>query len=260
MLATWHNAAVDILLNVPWLFLLIAAFAGYFQTVTGFGLGMIVMGLAGGMGIAPVTSVAAVISLMTLANCVVALPGRLHHVYWPSVASAAVAIVPSIMLGVLMLNYLSSSASVIVRVLLGVVIIYGAAGLLLKPNQQKQVAGKGSFALFGGLSGFLGGLFGIAGPPLIYHYYRQPLEPVRIRNTLILLFAVTSGVRTLFVISQGQMNADILLLTAWAFPVVAVATWLGRRWPPPLSAQTMRRLVFVLLILIGASLIVAGLF
>lgn len=250
---------VGMLLEVPWLFLIIAAFAAYFQTVTGFGLGMIVMGLASGMAIAPVTSVAAVISLMMLANCVVALPGRLHHVYWPAVTAAAVVIVPSIMAGVLLLNYLSDSASVIVRVLLGVVIIYGAVGLLLKPNRQQQVAGKGSFALFGALSGFLGGLFGIAGPPLIYHCYRQPLELICVRNTLILLFAVTSGVRTLFVISQGQMNVEILQLTAWAFPVVTTATWLGRRWPPPLSAQTMRRLVFVLLILIGATLIMAGL-
>ncbi|WP_150306040.1 TSUP family transporter [Pseudomonas saliphila] len=250
---------MSMLLDIPWLFLLIAAFAGYFQTVTGFGLGMIVMGLAGGLGIAPITSVAAVISLMTLVNCMVALPGRLHHVYWPSVRVAALAIVPSIMTGVLLLNYLSASASLIVRVLLGMVIIYGAVGLLLKPGMQAEVAGKASFAVFGGLSGFLGGLFGIAGPPLIYHYYRQPLEPICIRNTLILLFAVTSGVRTLFVISQGQMNAEILLLTAWAFPLVAIATWLGRRWPPPLSANAMRRLVFVLLLLIGVLLLIAGL-
>ena len=250
---------MDLLLDVPWLFLLIAAFAGYFQTVTGFGLGIIVMGLAGGLSIAPVTSVAAVISLMTMANCSVALPGRLHHVYWPSVRVAALAIVPSIMAGVLLLNYLSSSASVIVRVLLGLVIIYAAAGLLLKPSLQTKMAGKASFAVFGGLSGFLGGLFGIAGPPLIYHYYRQPLEPIRIRNTLILLFAVTSGVRTLFLVSQGQMNAEILLLTAWAFPVVAIATWLGRRWPPPLSANTMRKMVFVLLIVIGGSLVISDL-
>jgi len=35
---------MDMLLNVPWLFLLIAAFAGYFQTVTGFGLALLLWG------------------------------------------------------------------------------------------------------------------------------------------------------------------------------------------------------------------------
>lgn len=250
---------MSVSVEVPWLFLIIAGFAGYFQTVTGFGLGMIVMGLAGGVAIVPLTSVAAMVSLMTLVNCVVALPGRLHHVYWPSVGAAILGIVPTIVAGVLLLNYLSSSASTVVQVLLGMVILYSAASLLLKPSLQTTVARPASFALFGGLSGFLGGMFGISGPPLIYHYYRQPLKPIRIRNTLILLFAVTSGVRTVFVVGQGEMNAEILTLTAWALPMVAAATWFGRQWPPPLSAQNMRRLVFIILILIGISLIVAGL-
>ncbi|WP_319783505.1 sulfite exporter TauE/SafE family protein [Oceanisphaera sp. IT1-181] len=251
---------INFIIEAPWLFLIIAGFAGYFQTVTGFGLGMIVMGLAGGLGIAPVATVAAVISLMTLVNCVVALPGRLHHVHWPSVRATTLGIIPTIVVGVLLLDYLSDGAATVVQILLGLVILYAAAGLLLKANRQEQVASRASFVLFGGLSGFLGGLFGIAGPPLIYHYYRQPLELIRIRNTLILMFAVTSGLRTLFVVGRGEMNMDILTLTVWAFPVIAVATWIGRHWPPPFSVATMRRLVFIILMLIGVSLIVAGLF
>ena len=245
--------------QVPWLLLLIAAIASYFQTVTGFGLGIIMMALVGLLGIAPLTVITAVISLMTLVNCLVALPGRLHHVYWPSVRVSILAMVPAIMLGVTLLNYLSSSATTLMRILLGLVILYVAIGMLIKPKVQAQMGGQAGFALFGGLSGFLGGLFGMAGPPLVYHYYRQPLEPVRIRNTLILLFAATSGGRTLFVVSQGQMSLQILELTAWVFPVTALATWAGRRWPPPLSAQGMRRVVFALLFAIGLSLVAGGL-
>lgn len=246
-------------IEVPWIFLIIACFAGYFQTVTGFGLGMIVLGLIGGLNIVPLPSVVVVVSLMTLVNCAVALPGRVHHVYWPTVWPVILGLVPSIVLGVLLLNYLSEGASALVQLLLGVVILVGGVGLLLKPGHPTNMAKPASFTLFGGLSGFLGGLFEIAGPPLIYHYYRQPLEPHRIRNTLILLFAVSSGVRTLFIVGSGQMSQEILLLTAWALPMVVVGTWLGRHWPPPLSVSTMRRLVFIILILIGVSLIVAGL-
>lgn len=60
-------------------FIAIAAVAGYFQTVTGFGLGMIVIGATSGLNVAPVASVAAVVSLMMLANSAVALPGKLRH-------------------------------------------------------------------------------------------------------------------------------------------------------------------------------------
>ncbi|WNK19903.1 TSUP family transporter [Halomonas piscis] len=250
---------MDIVAEVPWLFLLIAGLGGYLQTVTGFGLGMVVMGLAGGLEVASVATVAAVISLMLLINCVVALPGRLQHIEWPSAGAVMVGVVPSILAGVAMLHYLSDEASSVLRVVLGGVILYGAAGLLLKPTHQAHVASPASFTLFGGFSGFLGGLLGIAGPPLIYHYYRQPLPPARIRNTLILLFAVTAGMRTLFIAVQGQLSLDILALVGWSLPAVVAATWVGRRWPPPLSALAMRRLVFAMLMIIGASLIAAGL-
>lgn len=245
-------------IEIPWLFLLIACFAGYFQTVTGFGLGMVVLGLVGAIGGLPLTSVVAVVSLMTLVNCMVALPGRWHYVDWRSLRATVLGLVPTIMLGVLLLNYLSASASALVQLLLGVVIVCGAMGLLLKPAHSTQVAKPVSFTLFGGVSGFLGGLFEIAGPPLIYHYYRQPLDPHRIRNTLIVLFAISSGVRTSFMIGQGQMSIDILALTAWAIPMVVLGTWLGRHWAPPLSVVAMRRVVFSILLLMGGSLIIEG--
>lgn len=245
-------------IEIPWLFLIIAGTAGYFQTVTGFGLGMIVMGLTGALAIAPVASVAVVVSLMTLANCAVALPRRMHQVYWPVAGATILGMLPAIIGGVLLLNYLSDSNIAAVRILLGTVILYAGANLLMKKRLQQKMSGHPVFTGFGALAGFLGGLFGVGGPPLIYHYYRQPLDPVRIRTTLILLFAVSSTVRTLFVTAQGDMTLEILQLAAWAFPMVAVGTLLGRSYPPGWSAQTMRRVVFSVLILIGLRLIMAG--
>ena len=249
---------INVSFEVPWVFLLIAGFAGYFQTVTGFGLGMLVMGLVGGMGVLPMTSVVAVISLMTLVNCAIALPGRLHFVNWPTVLAVLLGLLPSLVLGVWLLNYLSVSASVAMQMLLGVVIVYGGLALLIKPRYQQKISSPRSFTLFSSVSGLFGGLFEIAGPPLIYHYYRQPLAINCIRHTLLLLFGLASGARTGLVISTGQMTTDIVLLTAWALPAVVIGTWLGRRWAPPLSVQAMRRLVCLVLLLIGLSLIIAG--
>ena len=116
-----------------------------------------------------------------------------------------------------------------------------------------------SFFASGVLSGLCGGLFGIAGPPVIYQCYRQPMPLVAIRNMLILLFAVTSGMRTLFVALRGQLDAEILILTAWAIPAVALATYIGRRWPPSLPPLVMRRIAFATLMLIGCGLIISEL-
>ena len=101
--------------------------ASYFQTVTGFGLGMIVIGAASGLNLAPVASVAAVVSLVTLANSAIALPGKLHHVDWRAVRAATLGLLPSVGAGVLLLGYLSGGASGILQFLLGAVISTAAS-------------------------------------------------------------------------------------------------------------------------------------
>lgn len=240
-------------------FVVIAAVAGYFQTVTGFGLGMIVMGATSGLEVAPVASVAAVVSLMMLANSAVALPGKLKQLDMPVIVATVLGIVPAAAVGVLLLDVLSARAASVLSIALGLLVCIGGLSLVLRPRQRKTLSSRGSFFISGVLSGLCGGLFGIPGPPVIYQCYRQPLPAVAIRNMLILLFAVTSGMRTIFVTLQGTMNVEILALTAWSIPAVAVATYAGRRWPLPLSPADMRRLAFVTLVLIGGGLITSEL-
>ncbi|GHE20227.1 sulfite exporter TauE/SafE family protein [Halomonas urumqiensis] len=240
-------------------FVVIAAIAGYFQTVTGFGLGMIVMGATSGLEVAPVASVAAVVSLMMLANSAVALPGKLKHLDMSVIVATVLGIVPAAAVGVLLLDVLSARAASVLSIALGLLVCIGGLSLVLCPRQRKTLSSRGSFFISGVLSGLCGGLFGIPGPPVIYQCYRQPLPAVAIRNMLILLFAVTSGMRTIFVTLQGTMNVEILALTAWSIPAVAVATYAGRRWPLPVSPAGMRRLAFVTLVLIGGGLIASEL-
>lgn len=240
-------------------FLVVTAFAGYFQTVTGFGLGMIVIGLSSSLGIASVATVAAVVSLQMVANSAVALPGKLQHVHWPAVRAVLVGLLPAIVGGVLLLDYLSASASNLLQLALGCLILYGGASMLLHPSHQTVLSSSKSFFVSGVLSGLCGGLFATPGPPLIYQCYRQPLPLIGISSMLILFFSLTSLVRTLFIALQGQLDTEILVLAAWSIPVIAVTTYVGRRFPPPLSTVMVRRLAFLVLIGIGGGLIGASL-
>ncbi|SHE44434.1 Sulfite exporter TauE/SafE [Modicisalibacter ilicicola DSM 19980] len=240
-------------------FLVVTAMAGYFQTVTGFGLGMIVIGLSSSLGIVSVATVAAVVSLQMVVNSAVALPGKLQHVHWPAVRAVVVGLLPAILGGVLLLDYLSASASNLLQLALGGLILYGGISMLLQPSRQTVLSSSGSFFVSGVLSGLCGGLFATPGPPLIYQCYRQPLPLIGISSMLILFFSLTSLVRTLFIAFQGQLDTEILVLAAWSIPVIAMATYVGRRFPPPLSAVMMRRLAFLVLVGIGGGLVGASL-
>jgi len=239
--------------------MLLLGFATYFQTVTGFGLGMIVLGGASGFGLAPVASVAILVSLVTLMNSALALPGTLHHIDWRAVRAATLGILPSVVIGVLLFDYLNGAASNLLHLLLGVVVLYGGIGSALRPAPKAERSGDTGFFFSGIFGGLLSGMFGISGPPLIFYFYRQPLTLVQIRCALILLFAVTASIRTVYSAFAGQLPASMWWQAAVALPVVTFATLLARRHPPPLSGVTTRRLAFLTLILLGGHLMVSAL-
>ncbi|TEA78877.1 sulfite exporter TauE/SafE family protein [Allopusillimonas ginsengisoli] len=235
-------------------FALVVLVAVYFHTVTGFGVAMVIMGLASSAGIVSVATLASVVSIVTLMNGV-ALRGNLHHVPWKIVGVMAVAVLPASVVGVLLLDYLSSEAADVIQVLLGLIIVHGGVSLAWRPTPLSTVSGQGSFAYYGFLGGLIGGMFGIPGPPLIYHLYRQPMSLAQIRSALIFLNAFIAGARTLFVMVQGQLHTPEIVLSALCLPLVVVATLAGKRFPPPCSAATMRRIAFVLLVVMGLTLI-----
>lgn len=231
----------------------------YFQTVTGFGLGIIVIGASTAFGLTSVAIMAAVVSLVTLANCAFALPGSTKCIEWKSVRLVVIGVLPGVVAGVVLLEYLSHSAASVLQCLVGVMIVYSGLNFMLRPSVRAERSGDTSFFVSGFSSGLTGGLFGMAGPPLVYQFYRQPFDITTIRNMLLVVFACTSASRSVFVGVQGQLSAEILFLTAVSLPIVTLTTYLGRRFPPPFSAETMRRIVFGLLMVIGSYLILSAL-
>ncbi|PSW21730.1 sulfite exporter TauE/SafE family protein [Photobacterium sanctipauli] len=242
------------------LFLLLAVImvGTYFQTVTGFGLGIIAIGAATAFELTTVAIMAAVVSLVTLANCAFALPGATRKLDWKAVRAVVIGVLPGVVVGVMLLEFLSYSAASALQCLVGIMIVYSGVNFMLRPAQQSERSGDTSFFVSGFGSGLTGGLFGMAGPPLVYQFYRQPFDIGIIRNMLLVVFACTSASRSMFIGVQGQLSQEILILTAVALPVVTITTFLGRRFPPPFSATTMRRAVFSLLMVIGVYLIVTA--
>lgn len=165
-------------------------------------------------------------------------------------------VIPASILGVLVLEYLSSEATDIVQLLLGAVIVYGGVSFAWRPKPLTTISSQANFTYYGFLGGLVGGMFAIPGPPLIFQFYRQPMTMVQIRTFLIFLNAVIAGARTLFVGWQGGLTQEVWMLSALCFPVVALATLLGRRYVPPFSPDAMRRIAFVVLVLMGVGLMI----
>jgi uncharacterized membrane protein YfcA len=244
----------DLSVLIP--FFLIVILGVYFQTVTGFGLAMVIIGLASGIGIASVADLASVVSILALVNGCIALRGLLRHIDWGITGTVTAAVIPASVLGVLLLDYLSSTASYWLQFTLGLIIGYAGLSFTLRQRTLPHVSGRTSFFAYGIFGGIIGGMFGIAGPPLVFQFYRQPMDLNRIRAHLILIFTLIAAARTAFVAGQGQLTFSILWISVACIPVVVLATWIARRRPPRLSESVSRRIAFLLLMVMGITLII----
>ncbi len=240
------------------LFWLFAALAAWVQTLTGFALGLILMGATGALGLMPLPQAAAITSFLVLINA-----GLVLSRGWREVDPAALRLIligtfPASVAGFYLLNWLAGSALGVLQLLLGIVIAGSAIQLAARPTLRATRSAPLSFILSGLLGGLMGGLFATAGPPIIWHLYRQPIPLAVVRLTLVAIFALTQVLRTGLVIGSGGISVDLLISTAGAAPAVVLGTWLARRFPPPVSPITIRKAALGLLFLSGVSLILSA--
>lgn len=236
-------------------FLAVVAAGSYIQTVTGFGLGLIVMGTVTLIGIAPIEFSSIVVSMLALTNSMLALFKQHHSVHRPSWMLIIAGLLPGVMLGVFLLEHFSAHATNALRMLLGVFIISSGLIMMYKPHPKTKLDSRPQFFLIGIIGGIFGGLFSTAGPPIVYQFYRQPLSIAVIRTTLLAVFIVANFFRIVFIGIKGDIDWPVMHLTLYCIPVVALLTLFGRKFRPPLSDLAMRRMAFGLLILLGTMLL-----
>lgn len=234
--------------------LLLAAGASYVQTLTGFALGLLMMGGVGLTGVVPLPDAAVLVGILGLVNAAQVLAKG-----WRDIARREFLLVIFVSLAFLVLGYwllglLVAASLDWLKLTLGGIIILSSLQLLLRPVPFETPSGAGSFVFFGAIAGIMGGPFSTAGPPLVYHFYRQPLRPVAIRETLVAIFAVNGMLRLMLVGLAGNMPSSSFWWGLLCIPFVMAFTALARRYPPPLTPTGLRRVAFCLLFLSGLSL------
>jgi len=225
------------------------------QTVTGFAMGLIIIGGVTLFGLADIAFTAIVVSLISLLNALMAL--RLSHKFidWQLVGRVTATMLPALVLGVILLDFLGDDHELLLRKLLGLVIVSGGILLMLKPAPYKGVSSQWAFWSTGALGGIIGGMYSAGGAPLAYLMYRQPIELRVVRATLLTFFAASTMTRTLVVGYRGDLDAEVLKVVGISVPLVILVTVVTTRFLGYIPDTVIRRVVFMLLLLMGAMLI-----
>jgi uncharacterized membrane protein YfcA len=237
-------------------FVLMAGVAAYVQTLTGFAFGLLLMGGVGLSAVMPLRDAAVVTGVLTLVNAAIMMTKGWRDVLRGKLVLVLCSSLPTLVLGYFLLDHLATNGLIYLRIILGVIIIVSAVQLILPVKPEQRVAAKFSFVFFGVFSGIMSGLFSTSGPPLVYHFYRQPFSLPAIRETLVAIFALNALIRLFVVIGDGTFPQPQYWPAFLAIVTVTAGTQLARRLPIPLSPKLLKLLVFLLLCASGASLAV----
>ena len=113
-------------------------------------------------------------------------------------------------------------------------------------------------AIAGGLSGFLGSIFGTSGPPVVIYLNNQALGKAAMRATMLTYFLAIDSTRMAGYLWSGLLTRDAIVLGLVMLPGALVGGWLGTHLHLQIGERTFRWGVAGLLFVTGALLVVNG--
>lgn len=139
---------------------------------------------------------------------------------------------------------------------LGLVLIGFCSYSLLNPPKSLKPWPQFLGYPLGVIAGVLGGALNIAGPPIIIYSYYQPWDKDSIKASLVAYFAVLSTYKTILLIVTHMMTQQILLEAAAAIPVQILGATIGIRLSGRCNKDQVRRAAFMILIVLGILLLI----
>lgn len=227
-------------------YLVIVVFlAGFVQGFSGFGSVLLALPL-----LALFMDVKTAIPLMALAGLpltVFLMIPLWKHLDWRKISPLAIGSLAGVPCGVFLLRTLPST---VIMIVIGVILLlYGLYGLLINP--VTLAPNKGWGYAFGFLSGSLGGGFSTPGPPAIIYASLQTWSPDEIKVTLQGYFFIVGILIVALQAVSGAITANVIRYFLVAIIPITAGTYAGNAFGGKLPESVYRRVVFLLLALMG---------
>lgn len=230
--------------------LAMVAIAGFTRGFSGFGSAMI---LAPGLSLLfnPQQVVATVILLEITAG-IGLVPEATKKIHWQEVLPLVLGAMVMVPVGVQFLALLEPQ---LMRRIIGGLIL-GFVLLLMSGKTHYHQAHLALTSIVGALSGFLTGLAGIGGPPVVLYEMSGDNAAAANRANLIVFFAFTQFVALLFYWASGILTLAVLQLFARFVPSFILGLLLGRFCFKRVDERLFRWFVYGLLLLVGGLALV----
>ncbi len=233
------------------IFLFTVFIGGIVTGLAGFAMGLVVSGIWLHI-LTPIQTAALIVGYGLLVQAYGIWKLR-HALAWRKVAPFIIGGAIGIPIGAALLTYINPG---FLRVGVGVLLVVYSAYSLARPHLKPMHAGFAVETGVGVLNGLLGGMTGLAGPVItIWCQLRGwPRDTQRaIFQPVILAAFVMTAISLGF---AGAVTADLAKLYLYGLPPLAAGLWLGLRLYGHLDEAAFRKIILLLLLLSGLTLIV----
>lgn len=226
-------------------------FGGFLQSTVGFAFGLFAIPLLIKVGI-PVQEVIAVIIVASTAQGLLAARALKDHIPRDYILIPGLIRAAATVFGILLLRMIVDFDKNLMQAIIGVVLIGSVLLLWLLPRKPTKEVKTAWLYAAAPVSGIIGGLIGMGGPPLLLWAIFQPWEPKQVRAWLFTMFLTTLPIQlVLLYFVFGTPIAWGALLGLICSPVIYVGTRIGVGLGNRLSKKQLEIIVYIILLYLG---------
>lgn len=238
------------------LLILLASFSGSFiQRVCGFGFGIFIMTILPYLmpTYQEATALSGFLSLIQSAIVLVTVYRylnlkNLYMIFLSFCISSYFAI-----------KFVSTTGDGILRIILGVVLIILALYFLLYSNKAVVKPEKKWQISLGGLSGIMGGLFGMHGPAAVVYFLSSEKTKESYLAIAQAYFVITNIYMSIFRAGYGFVTPTVGFSLLYALPGIIIGIYLGSKVFNRIPQQTLKKVIYFYMIIAGIIQIVSNL-
>lgn len=230
----------------------LAMAAAFVQRVCGFGFGIFIMTML--PYLMPSYGESTTLSgMLSAAQSVFILSKAYKYVTWKRMIPI---LITFLIVAYISIQYVSMVADSHLKTLLGVMLIvmslyflFVSKHIRVKPTLPLQIS-------MGSISGVMGGFFGMQGPPAVLYFLASEKDKEHYLAMAQIYFFIGNVAMTLFRAQNGLFTHAVRISWLYAIVGVAVGTYLGKLVFERISADTLRKIVYIYMAISGVVAII----
>ena len=166
----------------------------------------------------------------------------LRHIHWKNLIFTSigntVVIIPIVC-------FVLKSGDELLLLLLGIALVVLSVYFFFFSNKVRFRPTWYGGLLSGGLSGVLGGLFGMGGPPVVVYFMQSEHgDPKAYLATIQMYFLISNVIGTAAKAANGFVTREVLILCACGLVGVVAGIFIGKKIFNKLNANVLRKIVY----------------